>query len=382
MRFASGVTDQYMYFVAVDATDLKTRETGLSGFTVRRSRNGAASAAMTTPTINETDTTNMPGVYELLLDEDMTIDAGNETEEMCYHITHASMAPVTRVIELYRPKITAGETLSIDANGRVSLIADHTHAVTFSAGMTISNASGTALALTSSGSNGAGLAATAHGTGDGISATGGSTSGDGLSVTGGGTGHGLSAASGGGATGDAVNLTAASTEGNGLSATGTGLGDGVRTLGGSSGGHGIGSTGANYGHGAKLTSGSGATGHGLMCVSDATDGNGLTLWSKGTGTGLQTNPGSNALSVDALAEINAEADAALDTAIAELGVGAPSATPSVRTGLMLLYMALRNRLDVQTSGTDALEIHNDAGTQITSKLITDAGGDYSEAKMT
>jgi hypothetical protein len=120
MRIPSGVTDQYIYFVAVDATDLKTRETGLSSFTVYRSRNGAAAAAMTTPTINETDTTNMPGVYELLLDEDMTIGSGNDSEEMCFHITHAGMAPVTRVIELYRPKITAGNTLGVAADGDIS----------------------------------------------------------------------------------------------------------------------------------------------------------------------------------------------------------------------------------------------------------------------
>lgn len=113
MRLASGVTDQYIYFVAVDATDLKTRETGLSSWTVYRSRNGGASAAMTTPTINETDATNMPGVYELLLDEDTTIDAGDVEQEMVYHITHAGMAPVTRTITIFRPDVTAGETLTV-----------------------------------------------------------------------------------------------------------------------------------------------------------------------------------------------------------------------------------------------------------------------------
>jgi len=70
----------------------------------------------------------------------------------------------------------------------------------------------------------------------------------------------------------------------------------------------------------------------------------------------------------------------LDTAIAELGVAAPSATPSVRAGLMLLYMTLRNKLVVQTSGTDAIEIHDSAGTKIASKLISDDGDDYTEAK--
>jgi len=128
MRIPSGTTDQYIYFVAVDATDLTTRETGLSGFTVYRSRNGGAAASFTTPTVNETDATNMPGVYELLLDEDMTIDAGDDSQEMVFHITHASMAPVTRVIELYRPKITAGETLTVSSgtgNAAVQSVANN-----------------------------------------------------------------------------------------------------------------------------------------------------------------------------------------------------------------------------------------------------------------
>lgn len=114
-RFVSGVTDQFLYFVAVDATDLTTRETGLSSFTVYRSRNGAAAVAMTTPTVNETDSSNMPGVYELLLDEDMTIGSGNDSEDMVFHITQASMAPVTMTVELYRPKVTAGETLTVSS---------------------------------------------------------------------------------------------------------------------------------------------------------------------------------------------------------------------------------------------------------------------------
>ena len=82
-----------------------------------------------------------------------------------------------------------------------------------------------------------------------------------------------------------------------------------------------------------------------------------------------------------LAAINAEVDTALDTTIAELGVAVPATTPTVRTALMLMYMALRNQLKVQTSATDALEIYNDAGALITKKLITDDGSDYTEAKM-
>lgn len=122
MKLTSGVTDQYCYFVAVDDTDFTTRETGLASFTVYRSRDGAAAAAMTTPTINETDASNMPGVYELLLDEDTTIGSGNDTEEMVFHITHAGMAPVTRVIMLERPKITAGETLTVSSGAATTAV--------------------------------------------------------------------------------------------------------------------------------------------------------------------------------------------------------------------------------------------------------------------
>lgn len=82
------------------------------------------------------------------------------------------------------------------------------------------------------------------------------------------------------------------------------------------------------------------------------------------------------------AEVESEVNDAIDTVISELGVAAPTATPTLRTGLMLLYMAMRNKLVAQTSGTDALELYNAAGTLITQKLVTDVGGDYTEAQMT
>lgn len=120
MRIVSGDTSRKVYFVAVDATDFSTRETGLSTFTVYRSRDGGTAAAMGTPTVAELDATNMPGVYALTLDEDMTISSSVDSEEMCFHITHAGMAPVTRTIELYRPKITSGNTLGVAADGDIS----------------------------------------------------------------------------------------------------------------------------------------------------------------------------------------------------------------------------------------------------------------------
>src|SRR3990167_7947347 len=55
----------------------------------------------------------MPGVYELLVDEDMTIDAGDYSQEVSLHITTTdtalstdSIVPVTRVFELYNDRMT------------------------------------------------------------------------------------------------------------------------------------------------------------------------------------------------------------------------------------------------------------------------------------
>jgi hypothetical protein len=84
-----------------------------------------------------------------------------------------------------------------------------------------------------------------------------------------------------------------------------------------------------------------------------------------------------------LANINGEVvDVITVDSISEIAQGVPSSTPNLADAVMLMYMALRNKLDVATSGTDTLEIHNDAGTRITQKLLSDDGSDYSEAKMT
>lgn len=123
MRIPSGKTDQAIYFVAVDSTDLKTRKTGLSAFTVYRSRNGGTATVYTTPTIVELSASNMPGVYSLLIDEDTTVASTSDAEEYALHITCATMAPVTRVLELFRRDATSGRQLLVDANGRVNVAA-------------------------------------------------------------------------------------------------------------------------------------------------------------------------------------------------------------------------------------------------------------------
>ena len=115
MRIPSGKTDQNIYFVAFATAD-GARLTGLTGFTVYRSRNGAAEVAYTTPTISEIDATNMPGVYALLIDEDTTIASTSDSEEYCVQIAVATMEPVTRTIELYRRDTTSGQTLTVTSS--------------------------------------------------------------------------------------------------------------------------------------------------------------------------------------------------------------------------------------------------------------------------
>ena len=65
-------------------------------------------------------------------------------------------------------------------------------------------------------------------------------------------------------------------------------------------------------------------------------------------------------------------------ALTELSQGIPSATPRPDQAVMLGFMALRNKLDVTSSFK---EVHNDAGTVITKKALTDDGSTYSEAEM-
>ena len=85
------------------------------------------------------------------------------------------------------------------------------------------------------------------------------------------------------------------------------------------------------------------------------------------------------LAAQAKADVNAEVvDVIRVDTLSELGVGAPVATPTVATALMLLYMALRNA-GQQTSGE--FRITNDAGTVICEGDTSDDGTTYIRAKL-
>ncbi len=109
-------------------------------------------------------------------------------------------------------------------------------------------------------------------------------------------------------------------------------------------------------------------------LSNATDGLGA----------LKTLVDAVQAAVDALQDISSanvltQVNAALDTAIAELGVAAPTATPTFRTALMFVYMAILQKRDT-TATSD--EIHNAAGTAIASASVSDDGVTFSKAKYT
>ncbi len=78
------------------------------------------------------------------------------------------------------------------------------------------------------------------------------------------------------------------------------------------------------------------------------------------------------------AQVNTEVvDVLFTDTLSELTAAIPAATPSIAAGIMLMYMALRNKLDI----TDTLmEIHNDAGAVIAKAALSDDGTTYTEAK--
>lgn len=142
------------------------------------------------------------------------------------------------------PNATPGATGGLVINGANS------GAISFTSGMTVSNAAGSALTLSSGGGNGNGLTASGNGSGDGISASGGAT------------GRGIHAA-GGATSGAGILAEATGDNSNGITANGFGSG------------HGIASTG-------------GATGDGMHAFGGATSGSGLVAEARGgNSNGLQ-----------------------------------------------------------------------------------------------
>jgi len=367
MRVPSGVTDQYIYFVAVDATDFTTRETGLTGFTVYRSRDGAAAAVMTTPTVNETDGTNMPGVYELLLDEDMTIGSGNDTEEMCFHITASGMHPVTRTVELYRPKITAGNTLDVTATGAAGI--DWGNVENASTSVDLSSTSINLCDTVTDVTNQVGVIA--NGTAQGVTSTtiqlaSGETFandeiiGATVVITGGSTGVGQSRV-----ITDYVGATdTATVDAWTTTPTGTITYQVFATAPASS--SSLAPVNVTQWNGAAVAT---PTQAGVPEV-DVT-------YTSGTAEGIATAASISALNDLSAAQVNAEVLDVLNVDTFGEPTGVPAATDTLITKLGYLYMALRNRVDVTATKKT---FYDDGGASEWEKDLSDDGTTYSESE--
>jgi hypothetical protein len=78
------------------------------------------------------------------------------------------------------------------------------------------------------------------------------------------------------------------------------------------------------------------------------------------------------------ADVNSEVVDVIRTDTATELSSIPGASPNLHAMIQLIYMALRNKIDVTAS---AKEIHNDAGTVLATKTLSDDGTTYSETKM-
>lgn len=298
----------------------------------------AVTTAWTSGGFKELDATNMPGWYRLDV-PDAALASGRFVS---LHLKGAAnMAPLPVEIELtgwdnsdgVRGGMTALPNAAAAAANGLPVLGANATAISFTAGMTISNAGGSALTLSSSGSNGDGLTTSGNGTGAGIKATGGATGNGvrgiggatsgagvraegtagnsnalelagqgtaaGLSSTGGATGPGAKFI-GGGTSGDGIDITTTSgdglnispTTGHGIVAAGNGTSKhGVKATGGAVAGHGINCTGGGTGSGIMATSGGGATGDGIKGVAASTNGNGISGAGVGTGAGVLATAG-------------------------------------------------------------------------------------------
>lgn len=76
--------------------------------------------------------------------------------------------------------------------------------------------------------------------------------------------------------------------------------------------------------------------------------------------------------------INTDLSAIKTVSLAELPQAAPTAAPDLEAAVMLLYMSLRDKLDVDSS---EMRIHNDAGTVIAKAALSDAAGLFTRAEL-
>lgn len=86
----------------------------------------------------------------------------------------------------------------------------------------------------------------------------------------------------------------------------------------------------------------------------------------------------NQLGTQAKADVDAECDGALETVMSELSIGAPTATPTIKEALMLIYMVLRNKA---LNDASYLYIYNSSGTVIAKAQVSESAGVLTRSAM-
>lgn len=252
----AGTADVSVVIRIIDSTD-GTPETAVvfntSGIDLEYRREGAASTDITEVTLAALTTAHTDGgflhigngYYRLdLPDAACTTGSGG----VLVHGTVTGMVVIGCYVQLvaYDPfdtvrlGLTALPNAAAAASGGLHVLGANSPAVSYTGGMTISNASGSALNLTSSGGGGAGLAATGNGSGAGIAAVAGAT------------GVGLYAA-GGATSGSAIKAVGTAGNAVGLELVGQGSAAGLKTTGGATGNGATFAGGATSGHGLQAT---------------------------------------------------------------------------------------------------------------------------------
>jgi prefoldin subunit 5 len=121
MRVVQGSSSEVVYFVAFSTADHITRVSDhtTAGFGVKFIKNASTIAGNFA--ITNVDGSSSPGVYGLhLIDSTVTaLGAGIDNRELVITIT-GSMDTVTRAIELYRREVTTGQTLVLNASGKIA----------------------------------------------------------------------------------------------------------------------------------------------------------------------------------------------------------------------------------------------------------------------
>lgn len=97
-----------------------------------------------------------------------------------------------------------------------------------------------------------------------------------------------------------------------------------------------------------------------------------------TATNLTNAPTAGDLTAAMKTSVNSEvADVVKTDTISEMSQGIPPSTPTLEEAIMYIYMALRNKIDVDAA---LKEFYNDAGTVIWKKSLSDDSSNYIEAK--